>query len=202
MTGAVLAGGRSTRMGTNKALLELGGSRLIERLLNAIRPLFSEVLIVANDPQTYADLGAPVWPDRIPGKGALGGIYTAVFHSRFPHTFCIACDMPFPNPEVIRYLRDLGPGYDVVVPRTVDGNQPLHAVYGKSCLAPIEAMIGDDRLKIDRLFPLVRTRVVGEDELRPIDPTLRSFVNVNTRREFDEAARLALGSQTGKDSLA
>ena len=191
MTGVVLAGGRSTRMGTNKALLEFDGVRLIERLVETLRPLFPEIAIVANDAEPYADLGVPVWPDRIPGKGSLGGIYTAVYHSMFPQTFCIACDMPFPNPTVIGLLRDLAPGSDVVVPRTSDGYQPLHAVYSKTCLPAMEAMIHADRLKIDGLFPTVRLRTVEEHELRPLDPALLCFVNVNTQEELEAAARLA-----------
>ncbi len=176
-------------MGTNKALLEFGGARLIERLVRTTRPLFREIAIIANDPETYAYLGIPIWPDRIPGKGSLGGIYTAVYHSTFPQTFCIACDMPFPNPTVIAYLRDLASGYDVVVPRTADGYQPLHAVYSKSCLPLMEAMIHANRLKIDGLFPAVRLRTVEEHELRPMDPSLLCFVNVNTQEELEAAAR-------------
>jgi molybdopterin-guanine dinucleotide biosynthesis protein A len=195
MTGAILAGGGSSRMGTDKALLEFGGERIIERLLRTIRPLFPEIMIVANDTDAYAELGVPIWPDRIPGKGALGGIYTAVSHSTSPQTFCIACDMPFANPTVIAYLRDVAPGYDVVVPRAPDGYQPLHAVYSKTCLPHMAAMIRADRLKIDRLFPAVRLRTVEEKELRPMDPSLLCFVNVNTREELEAAARLAAGNE-------
>lgn len=191
MSAAILAGGRSTRMGTNKALLPFGGVRIIEGLLRKIRPLFPEILVIANDRDAYADLGVPIWPDRIPEKGSLGGIYTAVFHSTFPQTFCIACDMPLANPAVIAYLRDGAAGFDVVVPRTADGYQPLHAVYSKSCLPHMEAMIRADRLKIDRLFRMVRVRTVEEEELRPLDPSLLCFVNVNTREELEAAARLA-----------
>ncbi len=191
MTGVVLAGGRSTRMGTNKALLEFGGARIIERLLQTLRPLFPEVAIVANDATAYSYLGVPVWPDRIPGTGALGGLYTAVVSSAFPQAFCIACDMPYPNAAVITYLQRLAPGSDVVVPRTADGYQPLHAVYSKSCSAAMESLLRAGRLKIDQLFPLVRLRIVDEEELRPIDPLLHAFVNVNTREELEAASRLA-----------
>jgi molybdenum cofactor guanylyltransferase len=196
MTGAILAGGRSTRMGTNKAVLEFGGQRLIEGLLQKIRPLFPEVLIIANESAPYADLDVPVFPDRIPDTGSLGGIYTAVNHSAFPQTFCIACDMPLANPAVIAYLRDQAPGYDVVVPRTEEGYQPLHAVYSQTCLPRMEAMIRAGSLKIDRLFPSVRVRTVEAEELRPLDPSLRCFVNVNTREELAAAMRLA---DEGKD---
>lgn len=190
MTGAILAGGRSTRMGTNKAVLEFGGQRLIEGLLRKIRPLFPEVLIIANESAPYADLDVTVLPDRIPDKGSLGGIYTAVHSSRFPQTFCIACDMPLANPAVIAYLRDQAEGFDVVVPRTEDGYQPLHAVYGKACLPRMEAMIRAESLKIDRLFPSVQVRTIEAAELRDLDPSLRCFVNVNTREELAAAMRL------------
>ena len=195
MTGVVLAGGHSGRIGTNKALLELGGARIIERVLCTIRPLFHEVAIVANDLDTYAYLGVPIWPDRIPEKGPLGGVYTAVFQSASPQTFCIACDMPFPNPAVIAYLQDVAPGYDVVVPRTTDGYQPLHAIYSKTCLPQMEAMIHADQLKIDRLFPAVRLRIVEEKEFHPKDPHLLCFVNVNTWEDLERAAKLAKGSE-------
>jgi molybdopterin-guanine dinucleotide biosynthesis protein A len=190
MTGAILAGGGSSRMGTNKAVLPFGGARVIETLLRALRPLFSEIAIVANDPAPYADLGVPVWRDRIPGKGALGGIYTAVLRSASPQTFCIACDMPFANPAVIAFLRDMAPGYDAVVPRTADGYQPLHAFYAKTCLPHMEAMIRDDRLQVTGLFSAVRARTVGEGELRSMDPSLLCFANVNTREELEAAVRL------------
>lgn len=190
MTGAILAGGRSMRMGTNKALLEFGGQRIIEGLLGKIRPLFPEILLIANDPAPYAGLGVPIRPDRIPEKGSLGGIYTALHHSRFPQTFCIACDMPLADPAVIAYLCDRASGYDVVVPRTAEGYQPLHAVYSKTCLPHMEAMIRADRLKIDRLFPAVRLRTVEEDELRVLNRSLLCFINVNTREELEAAARL------------
>jgi len=198
MTAAVLAGGDSTRMGTNKALLPFGGVRIIERIIRRIRPLFAEILIVANETDPYADLGVPVFPDRIRGKGPLGGIYTAVFHSASSHTFCVACDMPLLNPAVVAYLRDMAVGYDVVVPRTPDGYQPLHAVYSKACLAHMESMIRNDQLKIDQLFSAVRVRAVTEEELRPMDSVLDCFVNINTREELEAAVRLAAG---GKDDI-
>jgi len=99
--------------------------------------------------------------------------------------------MPFANPAVIAFLRDMAPGYDAVVPRTADGYQPLHAVYGKTCLPHMEAMIRDDRLQVTRLFPAVRVRTVEEEELRPMDASLLCFANVNTREELEAFARVA-----------
>lgn len=184
VTGAVLAGGLSIRMGTNKALLEVGGVRLIDGALATLRAVFPELLVIANDPAPYAGLGLPILPDLIPGKGSLGGIYTAVSAAGHPHTFCLACDMPFANPALIRYLAGLAEGHDVVVPRTADGVQPLHAVYGKGCLEAMRRQIETDRLKIDRLYGAVRVRYVDEAEMRPYDPELLSFWNLNTREEL------------------
>ncbi len=187
VTGAILAGGHSTRMGTNKALLRVGGVRLVDGAAAALRAIFPEVLLVASDAEPYVGLGLPILPDLVPEKGPLGGIYTAVTAASHTHTFCLACDMPFPNPGLIRFLAGLAAGYDAVVPRTADGLQPLHALYGKGCLPAIRRQIEADRLKIDRLFERVRVRYVDEAELRSYDPGLQSFWNLNTREDLDLA---------------
>ncbi len=174
-------------MGTNKALLEVGGVRLIDGAVAVLRAVFPEVLVIANDPEPYAGLGLPILPDLAPGKGALGGIYTAVAAAGHPHAFCLACDMPFANPALIRFLAGLAEGHDVVVPRTAEGVQPLHALYSKGCLQAMRGQIEADRLKIDRLFELVDVRYVDEDEMRPHDPELLSFWNLNTREEWARA---------------
>ncbi len=191
MTGAILAGGLCRRMGRNKALLPFGGRRIIDGLLDKLRGLFSEVLVVVSDPAPYADLAARTIRDRLPGKGPLGGIYTAVSSSAFPYTFCIACDMPLANPALIAYLCEQAAGYDAVVPRTPDGYQPLHAVYGKGCLPHLEAMLRADQLKVEALFPALRVRVVEGSELARLDAGLTSFTNVNSPGELDAALRLA-----------
>ena len=190
VTGAVLAGGRSRRMGSDKGLLRIGPRRLIEVVLETIRPLFPETVIVADETAAYQGLGVPVVPDRIPGKGPLGGIHAALCSSRFPYTFCIACDMPLVNPAVVAHLCALGPGYDAVVPEWEAGYEPLHALYGQSCLSHVERMVRADRLRVDALFSAVRVRRVVPDELRPLDPLLRSFMNVNTPDELEVARRI------------
>lgn len=199
MTGVVLAGGKSTRMGANKAALRLGGRPLIDGVVEVLRSLFPEVLIIANAPGLYDYLGLPVFPDRIPDRGSLGGLYTGLTYASHPAAFFAACDMPFLNAGLIASLRDAAPGYDAVVPRTPEGLQPLHAVYGKACLPVMEALIAAGRLKIDRLFPRVRTRVIEEAELRRLDPGLDSFLNCNTPAEFAAAAdRLRQRSTPGR----
>jgi len=179
-------------MGSDKGLLRIGSRRLIEVVLETIRPLFPEIVIVANDPTAYEGLGVPVVPDRIPDKGPLGGVHAALCSSHSPHTFCVACDMPLVNPAVVAHLCSLAPGYDAVVPEWDAGCEPLHAVYGQSCLPHVERMVRENHLRVDALFSAVRVRRVDADELRPLDPLLRSFLNVNTLEEL-EAARRILG---------
>lgn len=198
VSGAILAGGRSTRMGTNKALLEVGGVRLIDGALVTLRAIFPEVLLVANDPEPYAALGLPIVADLIPGKGPLGGLYTAVTAAINPWAFCLACDMPFANARLIQHLVALAEGYDVVVPRTAEGVQPLHAVYGKTCLAAMRRQIEADRLKIDRLYESLRVRYVDEAEMRPLDPDLLSFWNLNTREEWAVAQAQAAARRAAR----
>lgn len=190
ITGAVLAGGRSRRMGTDKGLLRIGGRRLVEIVLETIRPLFPEIVIVANEPTAYEGLGVSVVPDRILDKGPLGGVHTALCSSHSPHTFCVACDMPLVNPAVVAHLCALAPGYDAVVPAWDAGYEPLHAVYAQSCLPQVERMVRESRLRVDALFSAVRVRRVDADELRPLDPLLRSFMNVNTPDELEVARQI------------
>ena len=137
ISGVVLAGGKSTRMGRNKAILEIGGKRLIDRLVEGLQGIFPEVIIVANTLDLYDYLGVRVVPDLIRDKGALGGIYTAAAIASNPWVFVMACDMPFFNPGLIRYLATLTDDWDAVVPYT-DEWEPLYALYAKTCLPQME----------------------------------------------------------------
>ncbi len=186
ISGVIQAGGKSTRMGRNKAVLEIGGKRLIDRLVDGLQQIFPEVIIVANTPDLYENLGVRVVPDLIPGKGSLGGIYTATAVASHPWAFVMACDMPFFNPGLIRYLATLTEGWDAVIPYTDDW-EPLYALYAKTCLHQIERLIQSGNLKISRFFPHVRVRRVDREELRPHDPQGLSLFNVNTPEEFARA---------------
>ncbi len=198
VTGAILAGGDSRRMGRNKALLSIGGRSIIQTILAALQPLFAELLVISNDAEAFTELEVPIRPDRLQGRGALGGIHAALFYSRLPQTFCIGCDMPLVNPAVVAHLCNLAPGYDVVVARSGRGYEPLHAVYGRACLPRIEAMLGLGRLKVEELFADVRVREVSEEELRTLDPELRCFVNVNTPEELEAVRRLVAAEGVGE----
>lgn len=139
MTGIILAGGKNSRMGTNKAFLKLDGILLIERIKAVLNELFPEIIIVTNDPLSYTRLfSAVIVTDIYKNKGALGGIYAGLFFASENHAFITACDMPFINKDLIAHLAGLAANYDIVVPQGADGMQPLHAVYSKNCLAPIK----------------------------------------------------------------
>ena len=187
ITGIILAGGKSSRMGQNKALMSLGGRRLIDRVVHVLRDIFAELLLVTNRPEIYADLGVPMVNDVFPEKGSLGGIYSAVYHAPAPCCFVVACDMPFLQVSVIRYLIEQMADHDVVMPDVHGEMQPLHAVYGKVCLAPIRQRLDANRLKIVDFLPDVRVRVVTAGEMTPFDPELRTFQNLNTPAEFHAA---------------
>ena len=188
VTGVILAGGQSRRMGQNKALMQLGGERLIDRVLGAMRQVCSELLMVTNNPELYADLGVPMVGDVYPDKGSLGGIYSGLYHASTPYSLVVACDMPFLRADILQYLLNQRSDYDVVMPDVLGEQQPLHAIYHRVCLEPIVRRLDANRLKIVGFLPDVRVRTVTEDELRPIDPDLRTFQNLNTPEDFNAAS--------------
>ena len=184
ISGIILSGGRSIRMGENKAFLEIEGTPIINRIHNVFKRLFEEIIIVTNQKELFQNVGAKIYSDLIPNRGVLGGLYTGLFFSSFPYSFCVACDMPFLNESVIKYLIQSIGAFDVIVPRTKDGLQPLHAIYSKNCLEPIKDGIEQGKYKIIDFYPMVKIKIIEEHELLPLDPTMRSFINVNTPTEL------------------
>jgi molybdopterin-guanine dinucleotide biosynthesis protein A len=152
------------------------------------------VLIITSREQfsliTAAQLRGKVIVDFYPGKGALGGIYTGLVNSNTVYSLVVGCDMPFLNRNLLRYLVSLAPNFDVVVPRTDGMLQPLHAVYSKSCLHPIERLLHEGSLGILQLFNLVKTRYVDKDEIAKFDPEHLSFFNINTQGDLEKAKAL------------
>ena len=189
ITGVILAGGKSSRMGQNKALMSLGGKRLVDRVVEVMRSVFDDLLMVTNTPDVYADLGVPMVRDVWPEKGSLGGVYSAIYHVATPYCLVVACDMPFLRTAVLRYLITQMNDYDVVVPDVLGELQTLHAIYSKACLQPIERRLDMNRLRIVGFFPEVRVRTVTASELEPYDPELLAFQNLNTPEEFQAAVQ-------------
>jgi len=129
--------------------------------------------------------------DLYPGKGSLGGIHAGLTYSTCSHSLAVACDMPFLNLDLLRYMIELSPDFDVVIPRVGDKKEPLHAIYSKDCLWPIETLLEQGDLRITGFFDAMRVRYVDEDEIDRFDPKHLSFLNVNTQDDLARARRLA-----------
>ena len=177
----ILAGGKSTRMGRNKALMEFGGEPLIRRVYGILKEAFYEVAISANDPETYGFLGIPIVQDIFADGGALSGLHAGLLHSSAEQCFFAACDMPFINIELVRYLGQFAEDYDAVVPVSGSGLEPLHSFYSRRCITHIEEQLGRGNPKIIDFFPHVRVREVSLDEMRTYDAEELSYFNINTR---------------------
>ena len=186
MTGIILSGGKNIRMGSNKAFLKVGGERLIDRTTRIFKQIFDEVILVTNSPLDYLDHDGIIATDIIKDKGALGGLYTGIFFASSEHAFISACDMPFLNMSFIKHMAECAHGYDIVVPRSVDGLQPLHAVYSKKCLPLMKKLIDRNQLKITGFFRGLKILEITEDVIKSFDPGGRMFINVNTRGDFEQ----------------
>ena len=192
VSGVIQAGGRSTRMGGRpKALMELGGRPIVERVLAAVAPAVDDLLLVTNTPDLYASLGLPMVADVYPDAGSLGGIYSGLKAAPGETAFTVACDMPFLHPAVVRLVVARAGEADVVIPRVGGQLETLHACYAKSCLPHIEERILAGRLKIVGFFERVRVIEIAEAEVaRHRDPAI-AFMNVNTPEELERARALA-----------
>jgi len=190
MTGIILSGGKNIRMGMNKAFLKVGGERLIDRTARMFKQIFDEVILVTNSPLDYLDYDGIIATDIIKDKGALGGLYTGLFYASGEHAFISACDMPFLNKAFIMHMTECADGYDIVVPRSSDGLQPLHAVYSKRCLSPIKKLIESGNLKITGFYRGLKTLEITEVVIKSFDPEGKMFINVNTRGDLEQISSL------------
>lgn len=193
ITGIILVGGKSRRMGRDKAFLEVGDRPLVAPVIELFRENFSRVVLVGDRPGRFSGFGLPVVPDTYPGS-SLGGLHAGLAHARTNHIFVASCDMPFPCQPLLRYLCSLRAGSDVVVPKGAGGYEPLFAVYSRNCLGPMERHLESGRLNIRSIYPHVRVRDVGSAELERLDPAGTCFVNVNTPEDLAN-----LGSAAGEE---
>jgi molybdenum cofactor guanylyltransferase len=184
ISGIILSGGRSLRMGTNKAFISIEGLPIIKRISSVFKELFDETIIVTNEKDLFLDLGVRLHADLIPNRGALGGLYTGLSVASHAYSFCVASDMPYLKRAVVQYLIQNGGNHDVIVPETADGMQPLHALYSKNCLRAIEEAIYRDKHRILDFYPSVRVKVIREEEFLALDPLRESFININTPEEL------------------
>ncbi len=190
VTGVILAGGRSRRMGRDKAFLPFGKGLLIERVIEVMRQVTGDVILITNTPEPYQRFGLPMFSDVIPEAGSLGGIYSGLTYAKTPYTLCVACDMPFVKLQFLCFLCDTAAEADVVIPRNVEDFQPLCAVYSQVCREPIRQKIEDQRLKITGFFDQVRVRVIEGELLTRYDPHNVMFFNANTPEEYERARQL------------
>jgi molybdopterin-guanine dinucleotide biosynthesis protein A len=187
----VLAGGRSSRLEGDKAFLEIGGQPLIERVVEKVMQIGDEILLVTNAPERLAYLGLPMVQDIHPGQGVLGGLYSGLRAAGNKHSLVVACDMPFLDLKLLRYMVLLTPGQDVVIPCIGGMLEPLHAIYSKDCLEPIERSLSCGGRRIVDFFSEMRVRYVDEQEVDILDPKHLSFFNINTSDDLDQARKLA-----------
>lgn len=184
VTGVILAGGESRRMGSDKSLLPIAGARFIDHAFRCMSALFEEVIIVTNSPDLYGDIPCRKVPDLYPLKGSLTGIHSGLRHAGNEKIFVVACDMPFLSAEAVRRVcleKDAG---DVVVPKNEKGVEPLHALYDKQCLPAVEAALDAGERKIISFFPHVQTFEIADAFLADCDPEGSTFRNINTPHEY------------------
>ena len=193
LTVCIQAGGASSRMGEDKALKPFLGRPLIQRVIERLSPIADEMIVTTNRPDEYRFLNLRLIPDLKPGRGALGGLYTAISSASQPLVAVIACDMPFASPTLLEAASRImvREEADVVIAKSEEGYEPLHAVYRReTCLPAIEAAIDADQWKVVSWFPQVKVRMLTSDELKQFDPDHLAFWNVNTPDEFTQAEKL------------
>ena len=196
-TGAILAGGRSRRLGgRNKAALKIGDATVLDRQLARLRGVVDRTIIVAGDAAPFAWTGLPVIPDLRPGDGALGALRTAVHAAQTDRTLVMACDMPFVTEALLGYLVDAGRAADIAIPRTRRGYEPLCATYSRRCADEMARLISERRFKLSEvaLIPGLIIRELGPDELRPFGPEELLFFNINTSDDYARAIDLDANS--------
>jgi molybdenum cofactor guanylyltransferase len=175
----ILAGGKSKRFGADKTVYPVNGKPLIEYVTGVLSGIFSDISIIADDVEKYRYLDLPCHPDIIPGMGPIGGIYTALHHSRSEYSFIVAGDMPGLNAGLIRYMLSLAGEHDVVVPFVGGNYEALHALYGHGCLRHVDAVIHSGERRIISFFDRVRVRTVTADDISPFARPDRVFRNIN-----------------------
>lgn len=184
ITGVILAGGKSSRFGINKAFSEINGSRLIDIVAGLLTSIFTRTVLITNSPEEYSYLGLPIRKDLIRGLGPIGGILTGLEDISDEAGFFIACDMPFVSEDLIRYIVSVRGEFDAVVPKIDWKIEPLHALYRKSCLPVIRELIASGVYQTIKAFDRLNVRYLNEAEIRANDPQMRSFFNVNRPEEL------------------
>lgn len=183
-SGIILAGGRSSRMGQDKSLLTYGKDSLIGLVVKELELVVDEIIIVSNQENKYRFSGTREICDIFPGMGPLGGIHAGLVASRYDCSFVTACDLPFFQGPLARFLLEENQGFDVVVPQIGNYLEPLFAAYSKECLPAIEACLQKNIRKVVAFYPFVRVNYVGENLIRRFCNPEKVFFNVNTPKDY------------------
>jgi molybdopterin-guanine dinucleotide biosynthesis protein A len=195
ISGIILAGGRSLRLGHDKILEKIGDKSLLERVISRIDTLSEHIIIVTAHERTFAPLAnhpkVKTVSDILPGQGSLGGIYTGLVTSGSFYNLVVAADMPFLNGRLLRYMIDQAEGFDLVLPRVEGLFEPLHAIYSRNCIAPIKTILARGKKVIIELFNYVKVRYIEAEEVNRFDPQHLSFFNINTVEELETARDIA-----------
>ncbi len=184
LTVAVLAGGRSRRMGRDKALLPMGESTLLQRVMDAAAPVSDQHLLITNSPASHALFAWPQAADLYPDKGPLGGLYTALSHTKTDHLLLLACDLPYLNTPFLRFLCEQIDDNQAIVPDSADGQQPLCAIYNRSVLTAVTHALQQNQLGMRRLLSQLSIRTISPDQWHPFDSDNRLFTNLNTPEDY------------------
>lgn len=187
VSAVVLAGGASSRMGQNKALMRLGQKNMLERVIEPLRTVFEEIIIVTNNPEEYSMMKDVKFTKdcmEISTKNSLVGILSGLHKASNPYIFVVACDMPFLNPALLRYMVDALKEEDILIPVVRGFLEPLHGIYGKGCIPIIKQQLNNKNYKIVDFFKYLEVKRISEECIKELDPELLSFININTYEEY------------------
>ena len=193
----ILAGGKSLRLGHDKITERVGNRTLLEKVISRIDSLSKDIVIVTAEERNFKEFAdnpkVKTVSDILPGRGSLGGIYTGLVKSESFYSLVIAADMPFLNRDLLTYMMEVADGFDYVIPRIGTFFEPLHSIYSKNCISPIETLINNNRRVIIELFDFVKVRYVEAEEIDRFDPEHLSFFNINTMEDLELARKIADG---------
>lgn len=184
VTGIILAGGKSLRMGQDKAFLRFGSRLMIKEIFARVKEYTEEIIIIANQPEKFSFLKVPVFPDIIAERGPLGGIYTGLVKSSTFYNFVVSCDMPFLNNVLINYLAKRIDGYDIIIANYNDRLQPLCAFYSQNCIEPIKIQLDEGNLRIRDLLKSVNSNIIEQNEIDQLNLDERAFLNINSLEDI------------------
>lgn len=184
ITGIILAGGKSSRMGEDKSFIAFQGRPLIESVIDKLSTLFKDLIIITNNSSPYKKYKIKTYIDIIKDRGPLGGIYTGLYHSNTKYNFIVACDMPFLNISLVEYMVQRINGYDVVIAKRLGRLHPLFGIYSQNCIKFIKGKLVKDNLKIRDFFKYVKVKIITDRETGKFDENGLSFVNINTPEDY------------------